>query len=189
MALAIGPGFSPYLPLVLPVLQQAAEFQVDKENYDMVDYCNELRDGCLDAYTGIIQGLKSSDNQLSGEVCCKRSLIAFTVVFSVSDLAIPVQTMVGLIAIIGKDEDKSDTNLSNGLGLLGYDFVPKYFFINPIPSYRDLCTTFGVALAPVVEPFLSVFHKLVAEGKRSRVKRTKSVAAWTAKELKSIQQR
>lgn len=154
MALAIGPGFSPYLPLVLPVLQQAAEFQVDKENYDMVDYCNELRDGCLDAYTGIIQGLKSSDNQLS-----------------VTDLAIPVQTMVGLIAIIGKDEDKSDTNLSNGLGLLG-----------------DLCTTFGVALAPVVEPFLPVFHKLVAEGKRSRVKRTKSVAAWTAKELKLIQQ-
>ena len=30
-------------------------FQTD---YDMIDYLNELRDGCLESYTGMVQGLK-----------------------------------------------------------------------------------------------------------------------------------
>ena len=29
----------------------------------MVDYLNELRDACLEAYTGIIQGLKGEDDK------------------------------------------------------------------------------------------------------------------------------
>lgn len=53
-------------------------FQTD---YDMVDYLNELREGCLEAYTGIIQGLKGDQenvhrkdthtrtDSLSGSVC------------------------------------------------------------------------------------------------------------------------
>lgn len=34
-----------------------------KNDYDMVDYLNELRDACLEAYTGIIQGLKGEDEK------------------------------------------------------------------------------------------------------------------------------
>lgn len=33
-----------------------------QNDYDMVDYLNELREGCLEAYTGIVQGLKA-DNE------------------------------------------------------------------------------------------------------------------------------
>lgn len=36
-------------------------------DYDMIDYLNELREGCLEAYTGIVQGLKGDADQISRE--------------------------------------------------------------------------------------------------------------------------
>ncbi len=37
----------------------------------MIDYVNELREGCLEGYTGIVQGLKGdSDTQVNGKCCC-----------------------------------------------------------------------------------------------------------------------
>ena len=56
MALATGPQFRKYLDHVLQTLMQASQAQVDRSDYDMLDYLNELREGCLEAYTGIIQG-------------------------------------------------------------------------------------------------------------------------------------
>lgn len=36
----------------------------------MVDYINELREGCLEAYTGIVQGLKGdNDKQMNRKIC------------------------------------------------------------------------------------------------------------------------
>ena len=37
------------------ISSQASQAQVDRSDYDMLDYLNELREGCLEAYTGIIQ--------------------------------------------------------------------------------------------------------------------------------------
>ncbi len=62
MALAMGVKFSQFLEPVLQILSQAAQLQVEKDNYDMIDYQTEVRDGCLEAYTGIIQGFKAPDD-------------------------------------------------------------------------------------------------------------------------------
>lgn len=34
-------------------------------DFDMIDYLNELREGCLEAYTGIVQGLKGEAGQVN----------------------------------------------------------------------------------------------------------------------------
>ncbi|KXS20860.1 importin subunit beta-1 [Gonapodya prolifera JEL478] len=61
IALAIGPGFSAYLDVVMMVLLQACQIRAPPNNYDMMDYVNQLREGIIEAYVGIVQGLKSGD--------------------------------------------------------------------------------------------------------------------------------
>lgn len=62
IALAIGVDFKKYCDVVLNSLNQAASIQPDPNDYDSIDYYNDLREGCLDAYTGILQGLKGNNN-------------------------------------------------------------------------------------------------------------------------------
>ncbi|XP_076458864.1 importin subunit beta-1-like [Babylonia areolata] len=104
IALAIGPNFKPYLDVVLTTLQQASQAQVDKTDYDMIDYLNELREGCLEAYTGIVQGLKGDSENLNADVNLLQPHVAHIISF---------------IEHISMDEDKSDSNIAACCGLLG----------------------------------------------------------------------
>jgi importin subunit beta-1 len=63
IALAIGDKFEPYLEVVIMVLQQAGTMRADSENFEMVDYVNSLLEGCVDSYTGIVQGMQNSPNR------------------------------------------------------------------------------------------------------------------------------
>lgn len=62
IALAIGENFDKYLTYAMPMLQSAAELSVraSAADDDMGEYANQLRNGILEAYSGIFQGFKSS---------------------------------------------------------------------------------------------------------------------------------
>lgn len=62
IALAIGDQFLPYLEVVTMVLKQAGSMQADENNIDMIDYVNSLYEGVIEAYIGIVQGLRGSQN-------------------------------------------------------------------------------------------------------------------------------
>ncbi|KAI4889712.1 hypothetical protein NFI96_019415 [Prochilodus magdalenae] len=104
IALAIGGEFKKYLEVVLDTLQQASQAQVDKTDYDMVDYLNELREGCLEAYTGIIQGLKGDQENVHPDVMLVQPRVEFILSF---------------INHIAEDEDHSDGVVANAVGLIG----------------------------------------------------------------------
>ncbi|CAL9693895.1 unnamed protein product [Knipowitschia caucasica] len=105
IALAVGGEFKKYLAVVLETLDQASQAQVDKTDYDMVDYLNELREGCLEAYTGIIQGLKGDqENVIHPDVMLMQPRVPFILSF---------------IDHIAMDEDHSDGVVANSAGLIG----------------------------------------------------------------------
>ncbi|XP_016472522.2 importin subunit beta-1-like [Nicotiana tabacum] len=62
IALAIGENFEKYLMYAMPMLQSAAELSTHTSGVDdeMIEYTNLLRNGILEAYSGIFQGFKNS---------------------------------------------------------------------------------------------------------------------------------
>nr|GMC53313.1 importin subunit beta-1 [Ipomoea batatas]GMD02345.1 importin subunit beta-1 [Ipomoea batatas] len=62
IALAIGENFEKYLGYAMPMLQSAAELSAHTTGADeeMIEYTNLLRNGILEAYSGIFQGFKHS---------------------------------------------------------------------------------------------------------------------------------
>jgi len=61
IALAISGHFEKYLTIVMSMLQQASATEVDENDYELYDYLNQLREGVFEAWTGIIQGLRSDN--------------------------------------------------------------------------------------------------------------------------------
>jgi len=104
IALAVGPGFVKYLDLVMTTLMQASQCQVDRSDFDMIDYLNELREGCLEAYTGIIQGLKGDGPAGSAELLRVQAHIPYVVQF---------------ITVVAQDSEHSDASVAASAGLIG----------------------------------------------------------------------
>ena len=63
IALAIGATFEGYLQVVMQLLQQAAQLGSatrEQNGFEFLDYIDSLNEGILEAYSGIILGLKGA---------------------------------------------------------------------------------------------------------------------------------
>jgi len=158
IALAVGKNFVKYIDIVTQTLQQAAQTKVDTSNYDMLDYLNELRESCLEAYTGIVQGLKGdNDKEVNPEVNKLNQHIPFIVQF---------------IESIAADEDRSEGTVSACAGLIG-DLCIAFG------------GNYGSDLILAVDSQQNIAN-LLTEGRRSRTGKTKSLAVWATKELRKL---
>lgn len=104
IALAVGAEFKKYLPIVLQTLAGASQFQVDRSDYDLVEYMNELRENCLEAYTGIVQGLKGDKEQPNPDV---------------NLLSEHVSHMIQFIMVVASDPEITDSLIAACAGLIG----------------------------------------------------------------------
>ncbi|KAK0158712.1 hypothetical protein PV328_009686 [Microctonus aethiopoides] len=121
VALSIGPEFKKYLDIVLQTLAQASQANVDRNDYDMIDYLNELRVGVLEAYTGIIQGFRTDEvsSVPNPDVALLEPHVAFIIQF---------------ITTIAQDGEHSEESVGAAIGLLG-----------------DVLDAFGAKLLPIIE--------------------------------------
>jgi importin subunit beta-1 len=62
IALAIGGSFVKYLPSTLQMLEQAARTKVSDADDEIIEYMAMLREGILEAYIGVVQGLNDGSN-------------------------------------------------------------------------------------------------------------------------------
>ena len=76
----------------------------------MIDYLNELREGCLSAYTGIIQGLRNSATATGDSSVTHAELQLVTA---------QLPFIVQFIETIARDPNKSDTIIGSAIGLIG----------------------------------------------------------------------
>lgn len=64
IAMAIEGDFERYSKIVMGILKQAGEVNITPNmDEDLVDYINTLKNSILEAYTGILQGLKAANKQ------------------------------------------------------------------------------------------------------------------------------
>lgn len=61
IAMAIGAAYQPYLDFSIMMLMQASSTKVPPDDEDLVEYLNLLRESILEAYVGIIQGLRDAN--------------------------------------------------------------------------------------------------------------------------------
>ncbi|KAA8912681.1 hypothetical protein TRICI_003399 [Trichomonascus ciferrii] len=117
IASSIGTGFGPYLDGVMGVLSEASKLSPDAETtLEFMDYIDRLRESIVDAYVGIVAGLRDASDQL-----------------------LPyIQPIFGFLAVIQTDHElmKSESIIRSVVGLLG-DIASMYPQGQVAPLYRE----------------------------------------------------
>ncbi|KJH53219.1 HEAT repeat protein [Dictyocaulus viviparus] len=160
IALAIGEHFERYVHIVMSMLSDASSAAVvtNPQDYDQVDYVDKLRENCITAYTGILQGMRpaGSDSDPEKKNRAKESLSRFVE---------PMCEMIGKCCET-HPVAPSDALVATVAGLIG-----------------DLVVLYGNQIAPVFSND-KVVNALLGRGRKSRTSKTKSVALWASKEMR-----
>lgn len=124
LALAVGPAFEKYLPYVIPMLQSATQLSMmtDKEDEEMIDYNNMLRNGIFEAYAGLLQGFKDDKSKMQ-------------------QLLQHAQFVLSFIEEVSKDKDRDEAVTRAMVGVMGdmadtMDGIGQLFMEKPF--WRDL---------------------------------------------------
>jgi importin subunit beta-1 len=99
IAMAIGAGYQPYLNFSMMMLMQAGQMQVNTDDEDLIDYMNLLRESVLEAFVGIVQGLR--DGNL------------------LQEFAQYVHPILQFLQLLSDDPNRDDFVLGKAVGLLG----------------------------------------------------------------------
>jgi importin subunit beta-1 len=102
IAMAIGAAYQPYLQFSMLMLMQASNTQVPPNDEDLIEYLNLLRESILEAYVGIVQGLRDG-NQLN-------------------EFYPYVDQIFTFLELIATDPNRDEFVLSKAVGLIG-DFA------------------------------------------------------------------
>jgi len=161
VALAIGLDFQKYLEVALQMLMQASQIPVDRSDYDMIEYLNDLREGCLESYTGIIQGLKG-DSAATGPPPPNTPIPQ-----QLTLVQQHVPYIVQFITVVAQDDEKTDAVIAAAAGLLG-----------------DLLTAFGSHMLSMVD--VEPINDLLTQGRRSKSTKTKQLSQWATKQIRKM---
>lgn len=159
IALAIGEHFERYVQIVMSMLMEAstAAIVTNPQDYDQVDYVDKLRENCVMAYTGILQGMRpaGADSDELKMNQAKQSLSRF------------VPHMCDMIAKCCETTPvaPSDSLVATVAGLIG-----------------DLIVLYGAQITPTLSN--EKVSALLGRGRKSRTSKTKSVAMWATKEMR-----
>ena len=97
--MAIGPAFQPYMQFSMMLLMQASSTKVPDDDEDLIEYFNQLRESILEAYVGIVQGLRDGN------------LLAQFAQF--------VPNVLQFLETIANDRNRDDFVLNKAVGLVG----------------------------------------------------------------------
>lgn len=167
--IAMSIGGSQFIQFADPVLEAikqatvAAASNTSEEEYDVIDNTNDLRDGCLEAYTGILIALKGDIQPGQPPNANVGKLYPAT-----------CQHMVAFMTQIMLDTECSDKVLRSAVGLVG-DLIDTYQQIGA--DGRPLCTA-------ILPPQFCA--QLVAKAVQSSEEATQRLGRWAQQLMKKV---
>ena len=116
IAQAIGPHFEAYLSVVAQVLVQAASVNIQDDTvFDMVEYIISLREGIMDAWSGIILAMKQGKGDAHVHASGKPADMP-----TAQALAPYVESIFNLLGVVASDGNRTEGLLRSAMGVIGY---------------------------------------------------------------------